>query len=342
MHGLILRLSQLDAEAASAARVIGFFDKLVTQGADLDTVVRDAAKLAECPVGVSSPGLGMSLRADPDTDPTPCRVIPSSADRHELDCGTVVWIARAGGPGPLDAMVLERFAITVASRLDHGRLPFPPIGDPALVELVLSKADMTDRSRALRLLGIDPNAKLRVLAAHDGKPTESRAVRLGSVWAILCTGSVPRSRGGRLGVGPPVPAIEAAVSWKAARDALRLATAREPVVHWEKLGCVAVLADRLDRPALAQVPDLTALDRLAAERCGDMITILDAICSTPSIRQAAVKLNCHPKTLDSRITHAESLLGFPFTTPEGKFRLSLALTLRRLRDNPDEQPGPAR
>ena len=51
MKGLLLRLSGLDADAESAVRVIGFFDALMTGKADLTTLLKSTAALAECPVG---------------------------------------------------------------------------------------------------------------------------------------------------------------------------------------------------------------------------------------------------------------------------------------------------
>jgi DNA-binding PucR family transcriptional regulator len=41
----------------------------------------------------------------------------------------------------------------------------------------------------------------------------------------------------------------------------------------------------------------------------------------------------HHSTIQARLEHARATLGFPLDTPEGRFRLYLALVLRRLRDN---------
>lgn len=344
MQGLLLKLSQLDARAADAVRVIGFFDRLLEQRACLDIVMRSAAALAERPVGFSSPRLGVSLRADPGADPTLSRAVPADATTRELDDGTVVWLARTDDPTPLDGMLLERLAIIIAIRLDHTSVPQPQLGDPALVELVLSRqAGIAERSRALHLLRLDPAAKLRVLATTDPTAIPGPAAKLGSAWAILCTapklGPVPR--GTRLGAGPRLPALEAIRSWQAARGALRFTTASEPVVHAEQLGCLGLLADRLDHSDLAHLPDLTALDRLAAEPNGDdTLAVLDALCANGSVRQAATALHRHHSTIQARLCHARKLLNYPVTTPAGRFRLQLALTLRRLRDNPDDRHTP--
>ncbi|HEY3609850.1 MAG TPA: helix-turn-helix domain-containing protein [Pseudonocardiaceae bacterium] len=339
MKGLLLRLSGLDADAANAVRVIGFFDRLITGRVGLETLVRSTAQLAECPVGVSAPGRGLTLRAEPGADTVVSGRVPGHAASRELEDATVVWVAREGTPSPLDDMLLERFAIATAVLLDHASVPLPALGDPALVELVLSDGVGTaERSRALHLLGLDPMGGLRVVAGFGVDAIEGRAAGLGPARALLVIGAVPDvPPGGRLGIGPRVPAIEAARSWQAARTALRFAADSEPIVWWERLGSLAVLADRLDHADLAELPDVRALDRLAADPHGDdTVAVLDAICATGSARKAAAALHRHHSTMPARLAHAESVLGFALGTPADRFRLHLALLLRRLRDNIDD------
>lgn len=329
MQGLLLRLSTLDADAENAVRVIGFFDRLIAGRAGLDALVRSTAQLAECPVGISAPATGLSIRAEPESGLVASADIPKGAARRELEGGTVVWVARSGPPPPLDEMLLERFAIAVAVLLDHSSVPLPELGDPALVELVVSAtAGTAERSRALHLLGLEPLAPLRVLATPGD--LEGRSAVVGDVRAVLLVGSVPALAVDRVGVGPLRPAIEAAQSWQAARTALRFTSKVEPVIWWEHLGGLAPSAERLDPSSLAAVPDVCALDQLAAED----IAVLDAFCATGSARRAADVLHRHHSTVPARLTRAEGVLGFPLTTPAGRFRLQLALTLRRLRDDP--------
>ena len=66
MKGQLLRLASLEANAESAMRLVGFFDALVEHRADLRTVVRSAARLAECPVGASAPARGVCVRTGAD------------------------------------------------------------------------------------------------------------------------------------------------------------------------------------------------------------------------------------------------------------------------------------
>ncbi|MDX8029083.1 helix-turn-helix domain-containing protein [Lentzea sp. BCCO 10_0856] len=327
MRGLLLRLSGLDADAESAVRVIGFFDRLITERAGLDTLVRSTAELAGCPAGLHAPGQGLSLRADAGGVVT-TRPAPARAAVRTLEGGVEVWVARQGAPAPLDDMLLERFAIAAAVLLEHSSVPLPELGDPALVELVLSEGVGTaERSRALHLLGIGATTPLRVLATTGEVP--GRSVLLGKVQAVLTT-EVPEVAG-RLGVGPLLPALDAARSWQAARTALKYTSDGEPVVWWERLGSLTLLAEQLDPADIAALPDVRALDGLAAEP--GMITALEALCTAGSVRKAAAVLHRHHSTMTARLDRAESTLGFELDSASGRFRLHLALMLRRLRDN---------
>ena len=335
MKGLLLRLSGLDADAENAVRVIGFFDRLITGHAGLDALVRSTAELAGCRVGVHAPGQGLSLRAEPGEDVMTPGTAPAGAAVRRLEGGVEVWVARGGAPLPLDDMLLERFAIATAILLEQSGVPRPELGDPALVELVLSEdAGTAERSRALHLLGIAPAARLRVLAGTgvDGLP--GRSAQLGGARAIFVDTVPALPDGGRAGIGPELPAIDAARSWAAARTALRFTADAEPVVWWDRLGSLTAFAGRLDGPDLAELPDIRALDRLAAEAHGDdTLAALDALCATGSARKAAAVLHRHHSTMPARLARAEAVLGFEVDSPAGRFRLHLALMLRRLREN---------
>ncbi|WP_086854043.1 helix-turn-helix domain-containing protein [Amycolatopsis kentuckyensis] len=338
MKGLLLRLSGLDADAENAVRVIGFFDRLIAGRAGLDTLVRSTADLAGCPVGVHAAGQGLSLRAAPGGGVVTPAAAPMGAATRTLEGGVVVWVARASAPLPLDDMLLERFAIAAAILLEHSGVPRPELGDPALVELVLSEDTGTvERSRALHLLGFGPATRLRVLAGTGVDALAGRSARLGGVRAVLLPGEVASlPDGARAGVGPEGPAIEVARSWSAARTALRFTSAAEPVVWWERLGGLAALADKLAPAELAELADVRALDHLAAEPHGaDTLAALDALCATGSARKAAAALHRHHSTMPARLARAEAVLGFEVDSPAGRFRLHLALVLRRLRDNAD-------
>ncbi|MCE7001699.1 helix-turn-helix domain-containing protein [Kibdelosporangium philippinense] len=316
MEGLLLRLSSLDADAENAVRVIGFFDRLIATRASLDTIVSKARALAECPLGVSSSARGLQVGGP----------IPAHATRRELEDGTVVWLARDGKPLPLDEMVLERFSIAVALSLELSRVPLPALGDPALVELVLSdSAGEAERSRALHLLGLKPTTPLRVLAVR-GTPTGLSAA-LGSLHAVLAPNEIP-DQDGEVGISAQVPAINAPAAWAEARTVLRFTSQACPVGHADELGSQIALAS-LSREHIATLPDVIALDGLDPQ----LLTVLTALVRTNSNRKAAAAVHRHHSTIPARIAQAEPALGFPIDTPSGRFRLQLALILRHLRDN---------
>jgi len=372
MQALLLRLSALDADAGNAVRVISFFDALVRNRADAPTLVRAAARLAERPCGLSAPTAGVLLRATPDgTRLDPVAEPPPDAATHPLEGGGQVWVERTADAAlALDPILLERFAIAAAVLLGHQKLPAPELGDPALLELVLSQsAGDAERARALHLMGIAPGARVRVLAVAGGggegdgadlavgcRPGH-RAV-LGDLRALLTVDGgdfdvpvrvpvpVPPP-GTRVGIGACVPAAQAWRSWLSARTALRFtgegvpggdaATAHltgAPVVRWDDLGAYALLAEHVPLAALAESPDLGALDRLAAEPSGAaMLHTLHVYCAAESLRRAALDLHLHRSSVADRLARAGATLGFPITTAAGRARLTPALVLRRLRDN---------
>lgn len=356
MKGLLLRLSALDADAENTVRVISFFDELITGRATLATLLRETARLAECPAGVMDAASDVSLRSDAQG-----RVVAGSPPQdtaviRDLSPTSRVWLERLGEPLPLDAIVLERFAIAAAPLLDHPRAPLPQLSDAALLELALSEsAGQPERARAVRLMGFESTTPLhvlavaadatqiaRLLAALRDAGASTRGASFGRVHAVL-TPSLPTAVTEQLpldvciGVGPALPALDAPTSWWQARTALRLTRLGSPratVVHADQLGALASIAARLRTEDIAEVADVTALDRLAEEPHGeDTLSVLGAFCATGSARKAAAEVYRHHSTVAARLAHAESRLGFSFTGTGGRLRLELALVLRHLRDS---------
>ncbi|MBZ9641353.1 helix-turn-helix domain-containing protein, partial [Streptomyces sp. PSKA30] len=108
-------------------------------------------------------------------------------------------------------------------------------------------------------------------------------------------------------------------------------TAQDPgsrVVHADGLGDIALLAG-LVTPG-AEVPSDVRILESAAAHAPWVLATLHAVASTTSLRAAAAEINVHHSTLQDRLTHAETLLGWPVRTPEGRFRLQLALKIRLL------------
>ncbi|RKN05256.1 PucR family transcriptional regulator [Streptomyces radicis] len=172
MKGLLLRLSSLDADAAAAVRVIAHFQALLSVGTvDPVVLVRSTAGLVHCPAGLERPE-GRVVRFAPDGVALPGVPGPVSA-RLALRPGGQVWLERNGEPGPLDELVLEWMAIA-ADMGPPRHVRSPHVADPALVETVLSEREaVEDRGRALRLLGLDPELPLRVVAVVGGGETDA-------------------------------------------------------------------------------------------------------------------------------------------------------------------------
>ncbi|WP_329059760.1 PucR family transcriptional regulator [Amycolatopsis sp. NBC_01480] len=367
MKGLLLRLSAVDADAEAAVRVIAYFDELVAHRASLPDLVRSAAALAECPAGLRHEN-GSDLRFGPDGT-VPAEPEPPTAVSSAVEPGGRVWLERPA-PGPLDDLVLERFAIAARLLARPGPAAAAPhLADPALVELVLGEqAADEDRARALVLLGLaagkalrvvavgtedggDPGAAAVALMARGGALPTARVAVVGDVAAVLLqpregAGAVvtslraalaerarERSATGsvRVGVGDPVDGLEARRSWLQARLAERFAVpGAEPVIVHDELGSLTLLAE-LPPERLRAQSDVRALDDLAATPAGAAdVATLEAFCRTGSLRQAALALHRHHSSVAGRLAHVEDALGLRLDDPGDRFRARLALLARRL------------
>nr|THJ66122.1 PucR family transcriptional regulator [Rhodococcus qingshengii] len=294
MQGLLLRLSEIDADSEAAVRVIAYFDALVERGATVVQLVRATAALAECTAGLSRPG-SVPLRVAPDG-----RSIKSANNFESsgVDVEKVgrLWLERSGGPRGIDDLVLERASIS--ARLlsaGHQHSLFPRAGDSTLVDLVLGEDESAgDRAHALRLLGLDPHSRVYVVVVDsgvlDGAPDLADAPDMagldtrtsmgrvfgartvGAVSAMLCgqddarpvIGEAPAvavtppgdigSRT-RIGIGGPVRGVDAVTSLEQAHVAMRFAIAG---------GGVDAVVNYMSLGSLALLADVPR-DRLLAE-----------------------------------------------------------------------------
>lgn len=327
MKELAGRLTALDPDAGAAVRVIAYFDRLAESRAGLEALVRGAAVLAGVPARLVDADRRVSVRVEADGTRRESEVPPDPAwPSAALTPGgaPALWLERAAAaePSVVDAVILERAAGAVRLVLDRTR-GRAPADDPALVETVLdARAPEAARLHAARRLGLDPAAPARVLAPLDGRPR------------IVPAHPEPGAPDGRVGVGPAVPVLDLPRSWSQALVALRFTaegTAQDPgpgVVHADDLGGIALLAD-LVVPGAEPPPDVQALEAAAAAAPW-LLATLHAVASTVSLRAAAAEINVHHSTLQERLAHAEHLLGWQLRTPQGRFRLGLALTMRQL------------
>ncbi|MCX4817020.1 helix-turn-helix domain-containing protein [Streptomyces sp. NBC_01239] len=360
MKELAGRLTALDPDAGAAVRVIGYFDRLAESRAGLEALVRGAAVLAGCAARLVDAERRVRVRVEADGTRRDSAEPPDSAwPSAALTPGgaSALWLERTAGSAPsvVDAMILERAAGAVRVVLDRtrGRIP---ADDPELIETLLDPtAPEAARLHAARRLGLDPAdpaTRARVVAPLDGPPRVVAAPREANGTSALRLvpdgdpqalshgfGAQPphpdaELPAGRLGIGPAVPVLDLPHSWSAARTALRFTsdgTAQDPgqrIVHADELGGIALLAD-LVVPGAEPPSDVQDLEAAAANAPW-LLATLNAVATTSSIRAAATEINVHHSTLQDRLTHAESLLGWPVRTPQGRLRLQLALTMRHL------------
>ncbi|GIH21388.1 hypothetical protein Raf01_95600 [Rugosimonospora africana] len=355
----MLKLVNVDGAGERALRVVSYFDQLSTNSPDLEAVVRAAAVIADCTAGLEVPGRGVMVRCSQDGEPLHQPMGQPSGVRG-LEGGEEgkVWLERESKALELDEFIIERFALAATSVLQR-RAPNnldATIGfsDPALAQILVSdRANEAERSRAARLIGLQPSSSVQLMALEpdEGTSVESLARELRRVWArqlfaaelsrrlalILVVGAQPAKLGafdfpGRLGVGPVVETLDAPTSWSAARETLRFAGAG---VAWPRAldaGTVGVLRllSRLDPSAVAAEDDVAAIARIAVEPGGEQaLELLDHFLHSGSLREAARATNFHHSSLQNRITRIGAQLGIDLNSPAGRQRAQLALLLSR-------------
>ncbi|MGW9432147.1 helix-turn-helix domain-containing protein, partial [Streptomyces decoyicus] len=323
MEALALRLSQLDSQVEGAIRVIMFYDTLMRRRVDLPALARASAALAECVAGIRLHGTGRVIRMSPDgteaspSPPSASSTTPITLDEEEI--GTV-WLERPGPPGSLDLdeLLLDRLAIAAAAVVERYGPARTTMADPALVELAISTdSDEAARARALRLLGFAADLPLHVVAVRSQLPLDQvgglicparpvKAAPLADVGVILAT-TVDQTRF-------PAGAVRAGIgtaespdrSWREARTALRFTTPRQPVVHYDSLGALALLA-QIPNDVARDNADVAAIARIA-DAPGELET-LDTYCSTGSLRRAADLLHLHHSSVARRLEQTGKTLG---------------------------------
>ncbi|MFC9249565.1 PucR family transcriptional regulator [Streptomyces sp. NPDC057136] len=344
MEALAVRLSGLDSHVEGAIRVVTFYDTLMRRRVDLPALARASAGLGECVAGFQLHGAGRVIRVSPDgrqasTPPSPASTTaPITLDEEEI--GTV-WLERPGPPGPLDEVLLDRFAIAAGAAVERYGPARTTMADPALVELVVSSdCDEVARARALRLLGFTADLPVHVVAVRSQVPLDRigsllcparpvKAAALADVGVILATTVDPARIPAdvRAGIGS---AESPDRSWQQARTALRFTTPRRPVVHYDGLGALSLLA-QVSPGTLRDNTDVAAIARIAGNP--EDLETLDAYCATGSLRRAADLLHLHHSSVARRLEQLAKTLGIELTEPAGLTRAALALTAWRLLDD---------
>jgi len=335
MRELLERLSALDGDASSAVKIILHFDTLLGRGAGLESFLRGAAVLSGCPAGLADEHHRIWLRIDEHGR----SIEPVTDHRHilawphqNLDEGSeaLVWIERET-PSENDAVLLDRLAAAVHLTLERVS-PLSIEDDAGAVEILLSTSSEDARRKAARRLRLNPAATARVVASNADAPSPfaRRSAVLstphGRVRASIVE-TVTFSTPGIMGVGQDRQLHDLPESWVQAQVALRLASNLVPIVRWEALGGLALLA-HVPPDVATTHRDVVAVRDSSRESWG--LDTLEALARTDSIRAASAVLGLHHSTVQTRQARLEELMGFKLGTADGRTRLMVAVTLHRL------------
>ncbi|SKA96311.1 PucR C-terminal helix-turn-helix domain-containing protein [Agreia bicolorata] len=335
MQELVGRLTALDAEATETLKVISYFDALIDGRAGVDVLLRGAAVLSGCAAGFHAEGRTRRVEASGIVD-------TRSPGQHHRGADGVdgwpsqpfgddgkAWIERDGAPHANDHMILERLAIALDLAVDRTS---PSAVSRRAIETLID-ATTTDEARigAATRLHLDATTPYRVLAspASHGhiRPSAVIGTSAGPVRVSLCA-SADAPLPERAGVGVAARAHALASSWSSALIALRLTSARAPVIEADDLGGLLVLAAAADSSG-PPTPDVIAVRELLRAQ-PQIENLLDAIAENDSLRAIALELGLHHSTVQTKVAHVTQSLGFDTHTPAGRVRLTLALALHRL------------
>jgi hypothetical protein len=368
MQGLMIKLLNIDAEGERALRVVDYFDQLLAHHPDLEGVVRATAIIADCTAGLRMPGEstilrftsdGDALTPDPDTHPTASLALIT--DEFSQIEG-LVWLERNAGQGDLDDFILERMALTSSSVLhrhneSRGIYQVAGFSDPALADLLINeRATEADRSRAARLMGLEPWQSIQLVAVGlEQQPPRmlnelSAALRAGLrrsvhmaqmtselLLAVVATKEPIRAAeidiAERACSGPLVSVGDAPLSWARARQGLRFAGVGPSwprFIDSADLGALPLLLE-LDPRTVRSQPDFHAMQKLYDSSLGaESIHILDLFLHTDSLRSAGREAHFHHSSVQTRLQRIERLIDIDLRSGVGRQRAAHALLLWQL------------
>ena len=331
MRELIVQLSTADGGAAEALRVIEHFDILVDQRASALAMLRAAATLAGCAVGLQDPERGLRVGvdsegrtvADPDDEKRSLEVMHFETIK--------VWLDRNGCSWPLDRLILERLARSLHA-VKKARDVSPTVA--ATRTICDPDAAPSDREIALRRLGL--GGAVSVVATHvtDARKLPPGLVIDESRITLLPPAAVEKMLTSDVAAGiHTCSGADVHRQWPFARTALRiavdLATGEPAHVFYEQLGSIATIVDNVAPEVAAGAPDVRRLIELQNKRPW-VVRTLESVMSHSSIREAARLQNLHHSTLRQRIDWLEGQLGYALLSGDGYARATTTLTLWRI------------
>lgn len=335
MHDLAGRLDAIDPAAAQAIRVMQHFDQLTTAGVGLLSLLRSAADLAGCPVGLVHPGRVAPLVVGADGVEADFREIPVGACPVPGVSGASVWLERSGPAVFSDPYVIDRLAAAVSTVLSRTTTTFTG-GDAALVEILVDRARPTEvRHSAAARLGLSAAPFTVMVTLAEAGPIPRRSARLGPLLVVLTSS------------GNPDPALPTRAAWASAgslidlpaalddaRAALRLTAGPGELgatrIAAADLGALKLVAQSADSSSARQ--EIGLVHRAVASSAWVENTVI-AMATCDSLRAAATLLGVHHSTLQQRAVTLEGLLGYSVQTMDGRMRAYLAIMLWRAHVN---------
>lgn len=343
------RLAELDADSAGLVRVIDYFDTLVRHGADIASLLRASATLADCVVGIETSGKFGSRdtrRYDPrgQWSPWPQRTRTTA---KEIVIGDVVagrvWIERLGDRVPLDEMLVDRMALTAASILqprrpltdaEHSRNLLLPMDEFAV--LTACTALRIDPSTCVRVVVTKSGADPRLSVFADATPGRATGVEIDgdSLRLILDPGpSRPISSDGNTarltyaGISLASKASEAHLVIGTARFARDQASKCTPVVNADDLGALVLLAPG-PKVEHVRVKDMTnALGLQTSETGVQLLATLRAYLRCGTLRATADSMHLHHSSVAHRLTKLSDHFGFGVDALENRARATAMIML---------------
>ncbi len=326
MQELVGRLTALDAEATETLKVIAYFDALVDGHASTEVLLRGAAILSGCAAGA------ITGRTEIRVDSAGAR---SPGTRGEWPSRTfgddgIAWIERSGPAHANDEMILERLAIALSIAFERTS---PEAATRRALQTLIEPASTAEaRLAAARRLNLPAQSLHRIVARAVDDPARGPSVtvptRVGMVRASIQEHS-ELLEGKRAGIGVARVPDHLAESWTSALAALRLTSARTPIVHADEYGGLLLLVEAADRlvDAGQDAPsDVHALSELVGTR-SNALDLLECIASTDSLRSVATECGLHHSTVQARAAAFSDALGFDIRVPNGRTRLALALAM---------------
>lgn len=342
-----MRLTELTDTAESgglgvALAVVHYFDRLDHSAASEAELIDAARDLAECPVVVAWHDSEPSVRVDRD-----------------------------GAPHALDPVLVDRLSWALQRQSDRARGDrHGHIDDPALAEIVLSdKESPQARARALRLLGLDTERPLQVLAVSTRPGSSSarvvvealggaahRRIRIGQLTALLYHPSdgvrqlaermesaiaqaypapiAPNADPGPwVGIGGSGDPLDAPASWQQAVRCLQFTSSTAQgrrVIAYDRLHMFELLSE-IPVETIRRNPDVLRIEELAATPSGaQAVATTEAFFVFGSLRRTAAELHVHHSTVAARLAAISEHMDWDLDDPIDRFMAMLAFMVRRM------------